>query len=86
MIVVEAMAAGCIPIAPKSGAIPEYLHESLLYSNPVEAADKILAMTGMDNLDLKLNLRNTAINFSEEHFRTKFADYFKTLVNSLNGV
>ena len=84
IIVVEAMAAGCIPIAPKSGGIPEYLPESLLYSNPAEAADKILAKIGMDDLDLKLSLRNTAINFSEEHFRIKFADYFEKLVNLLN--
>jgi|GEM_PF-1228978 len=86
IIVVEAMAAGCIPIAPKSGAIPEYLPESLLYSNSAEAAEKILAMTGMDDLDLKLNLRNIATNFSEERFRAKFADYFETLVNTLNGL
>jgi len=83
MTIVEAMAAGCIPVAHKSGGVPEYLPENLLYSDPSEAAEIILAGVG-DDLNLKQELRNIAKNFSEERFRTKFADCFERFVNSLN--
>lgn len=81
--VAEAMAAGCIPIAHKSGGIPEYLPENLLYSNPSEAAEKILNRIGIDNLDLKIQLRHTAMRFSEENFRANFSNYFERIVKLL---
>jgi glycosyltransferase involved in cell wall biosynthesis len=77
--VVEAMAAGCIPIAPKSGGIPEYLPQDLLYSSPSEAADKIKAKIGMNDAELKLQLREIASQFREEKFRIKFIAYVKAL-------
>ncbi|MBS7620837.1 glycosyltransferase [Candidatus Bathyarchaeota archaeon] len=83
MTVVEAMAAGCIPIAPESGGIPEYLPKCLLYSSPNEASEKILSKTGIDNLELKLELRRIATSFSEKIFRVKFLRYFERLVSSL---
>lgn len=77
--VVEAMAAGCIPIAPKSGAIPEYLPQDLLYLNSSEAAEKVIAQVGLEDYDLKTRLRIIAGQFREEKFRIKFAAYMKTL-------
>lgn len=82
--VVEAMAAGCIPIAPKSGGIPEYLPQDLLYSNPGEAAEKIIAKVGLEDYDLKTQLRRIARRFREEKFRVKFIAYVKMLENLMS--
>ncbi|MEM1582931.1 MAG: glycosyltransferase [Candidatus Bathyarchaeia archaeon] len=81
--VVEAMASGCIPIAPKSGGIPEYLPEKLLFTTPAEAAEKILDKIGIDDIKLKINLRDVAIKFDEKRFRHNFMRYFKALENFL---
>ena len=77
--VIEAMAAGCIPIAPKSGAIPEYLPQDLFYSSSNEAAEKIIAKVGLEDDNLKTRLRNIARQFREEKFRIKFLAYIQML-------
>jgi hypothetical protein len=66
------MASGCIPIAPRSGAIPEYLPENLLYSDFDDAAEKLETKLGIDDLKLKIDLRRTAEKFDEHNFREKF--------------
>jgi glycosyltransferase involved in cell wall biosynthesis len=81
--IIEAMATGCIPIAPKSGAIPEYLPQELLYLSPTEAAEKIIAKVGVDD-DFKMRLRNIATEFHEEKFRSKFMAYMSALENMMN--
>jgi glycosyltransferase involved in cell wall biosynthesis len=73
--VVEAMASGCIPIAPKSGAIPEYLPEPLLYSDFKEASEKLIAKVGINDIDLKTRLRGIAERFDESIFKAKFCRY-----------
>lgn len=82
--VVEAMAARCIPIAPKSGAISEYLPQDLLYSSSNEAAEKIDARIGLEDSDLKMRLKNIARGFREEKFRIKFAAYIRTVEISMS--
>lgn len=77
--IVEAMASGCIPIAPKSGGIPEYLPQDFLYESPNEAAEKIIAKIGLKNYNVKMQLRNIAKQFREEKFRIKFSAYVKEL-------
>jgi len=79
IMVVEAMANGCIPIAPKSGGIPEYLPENLLYSSCEEAVEKISSKIGFRNHDLMLELRKIAENFREEIFRRKIVSYIRAL-------
>jgi len=70
--VIETMASGCIPIAPRSGAIPEYLPDNLLYSDFEDAAEKLETKLGIDDLKLKMDLRRTAEKFDEHNFREKF--------------
>jgi len=77
--VVEAMAAGCIPVAPKSGAIPEYMPQDLLYSNSHEASEKISAQIGLGDSDLETELKNTAKRFDEKEFRSGIAGYINML-------
>lgn len=83
--VVEAMAGGCIPIAPNSGAIPEYLPVDLLYSNSIEAAEKIDARIGLEDFNLKIKLQNIAEKFREENFRAKFTTYVRILESLMSG-
>jgi len=77
--VVEAMAAGCIPVAPKSGAIPEYVPKDLLYSNHQEASQKISSQIGLGDSDLEMELKNIAKRFDEKKFRRGIAAYINML-------
>jgi len=77
--VVEAMAAGCTPMAPKSGGVPEYLPQDFLYKSPSEAAEKIIAKVGLGDYNIQTHLRNIANRFREEKFRIKFMAYVKKL-------
>ncbi|RLG75518.1 MAG: hypothetical protein DRO12_05425 [Thermoprotei archaeon] len=47
--IAEAMASGCIPIAHRSGAIPEYLPKKLTYMHPEEAVQKIVQIINNPN-------------------------------------
>ncbi|MEM3827852.1 MAG: glycosyltransferase [Conexivisphaerales archaeon] len=78
--VVEALAAGCIPIAHNSGGIPEYLPSDLRYSSPREAGEKILEYL-REGHKLRRELRNIALKFDESIFRTKFLRIIKGLEN-----
>jgi len=80
---IEAMAAGCIPIAPKSGGIPEYMPPDLLYSSSSEAAEKIISKIGLEDPYLKIKLKRIASRFTEEKFRAKFIAYVRMLENLL---
>jgi glycosyltransferase involved in cell wall biosynthesis len=70
--VIEAMAAGCVPVAPESGAIPEYLHENLFYKDTDDAVGKIEAKVGADDVDLRSRLRQASLKFEEKNFRAGF--------------
>ncbi len=83
--VVEAMASGLIPIAHRSGAIPEYMPRELTYIYPEEAAQKIAQIleTSPTSLDeLRNSLRQRALRFDEEIFRAKMAYTIKLLVKT----
>lgn len=82
--VVEAMAAGCIPIASRSGGIPEYLPQEFLYSNVDEAKEKIVSKIGMGDINVIKKLRNIAYKFREENFRSNFINYIRVLEKILD--
>jgi len=85
--IVEALAAGCVPIAHNSGGVPEYLPSYLQYSTPHEAAEK--AALYLDNTpSLKKELRNIALQFDETIFRESFMLLVRNLETllGLNGV
>ena len=75
--VIEALAAGCIPIAHNSGGIPEYLPEELRYSDANEACEKIA--TYLSSKDRPKGLRNIALRFEEANFRRKFMFFVQRL-------
>lgn len=78
MSVVEALASGCIPIAHKSGAIPEYLPKELTYSEIGEIPEKLAAYVDA-NEDFRKRLKEIALRFDEGIFRERFMHYFETL-------
>ena len=76
--VVEALAAGCVPISHDSGAIPEYLPQELRYSNFDEAAEKVAMYINFNN-ELRKELRKIALKFEEARFREKFMIFLRQL-------
>jgi len=74
MTIVEAMAKGCVPVVPKSGAIPEFVPSILFYSDIEEAAQKIKSNVG-DGCNFKKEIRKIAEGFREEIFKGKFTFY-----------
>ena len=85
VMVIEAMANGCIPIAPKSGGIPEYLPRELLYSSYKEAAEKMASTMRVKDYELVLRLRKIAENFKEEKFESKIISYVHALEQILES-
>lgn len=87
--VVEAMASGCIPVAYRSGAIPEYLPKKLTYNAPEEALQKMLQIVDNPNRaelkNLRRELRERALQFDENVFRRKFMAIFNSVARSKLG-
>lgn len=69
--VVEALAAGCIPLAHNSGAIPEFLPSVLLFSSVKECAEKIVMQIDRDGT-FREQLRSISLKFDEPIFRRNF--------------
>jgi len=82
--IVEAMAAGCIPIAHNSGGIPEYLPYELMYSTSNEAGEKIKRYI-QSGYKIRKNLRNISLEFREDVFRRKFMSLINHLENQFYG-
>lgn len=76
--VVEALAAGCVPIGHTSGGIPEYLPQQFCYSNLYEAAEKVAMYINSKN-ELRTELRSIALKFEEASFRKKFMVFVRHL-------
>jgi len=76
--VVEALAAGCVPISHNSGAIPEYLPQEFRYSNSDEAAEKVAMYINSKN-ELRKELRSIALKFEETSFRRRFMVFVRHL-------
>ncbi|MFB3889931.1 MAG: glycosyltransferase family 4 protein [Candidatus Bathyarchaeia archaeon] len=80
--VIEALASGCIPLAHRSGAIPEYLPEELCFSDYEEIAEKVVTYIDSPS-DLRERLKGIALRFDESIFRRNFMLSFHRLENSL---
>jgi len=76
--IIEALAAGCVPIAHDSGGVPEYLPSNLRYSTPDEAAEKAAVYMDTNNR-LREELRNIALKFDEPIFRERFMVFVRKL-------
>lgn len=80
------MASGCIPIAHRSGAIPEYLPEKFTYVYSEEALQKILHILENPNQgelkSARRDLREKALCFNENVFRRKFMAIFRAIAKT----
>jgi glycosyltransferase involved in cell wall biosynthesis len=76
--VVEAMAAGCVPIAHNSGSIPEFLPRQFRYSDPQEASEMVEMYINSQS-ELRNDLRRIALRFDETYFRRRFVGFVKLL-------
>lgn len=76
--IVEALAAGCIPIAHNSGAIPEFVPEEFRYSDPEMAAEKVMVNIECKSRDRE-RMKTIAARFDEQCFRKKFMFFVKQL-------
>lgn len=76
--VIECMASGCIPIAPKSGGIPEYLPKELLYESYKQAGKMIKNKVYINNYYIKNKIRKIAYRFKEEKFTKKIREIIKS--------
>jgi glycosyltransferase involved in cell wall biosynthesis len=83
--VVEALASGCIPVAHRSGAVPEYLPEEFCFSDDKEIPEKIVAYIDSPNY-LREKLKRIALKFDESVFRKNFMLSFHRLENSLESL
>lgn len=77
--VVEAIAAGCIPIAHNSGGPKEIItHDNLLFNSESEAVNIIQNLQKKENKEktaLVAQLRKNISQFDEEHFTKKMLEY-----------
>jgi alpha-1,2-mannosyltransferase len=76
--IIEAMAAGLIPVVPDSGGAVEFVHPSLRYRDERQAAEIIVdAKSASDSLRRSLSKKAEA--FSEVAFRSNFKEYLRSL-------
>jgi len=80
--VVEALAAGCIPLAHDSGGIREFLPSDFRYSSVGECAEKVAAFINSENRQRE-QLRRIALRFDEANFRRGFMFYVARIEDQL---
>ena len=79
--VVEAVAAGCVPIVHNSGGIPEFVPKEFRYSDPEIAAEKMIVNIERKSRDRE-EMKTIAARFDEQCFRKKFMFFVKQLDSS----
>lgn len=80
--VVEAMAAGIIPIVPSTGGVTEFVPKEYQFESLDEACNKIqAAMKASDTERQKLS--EIAEEFSAEDYENQFAFFIKTVLSSM---
>jgi len=82
--VVEALASGCVPLAHRSGAVPEYLPKEFCFSEYEEIPEKIVAYIDSRS-DVRERLKRIALRFDENVFRKNFTLYFHRLERSMES-
>jgi glycosyltransferase involved in cell wall biosynthesis len=76
--VVEALAAGCLALAHRSGSIPEFLPTEFQYSDIDECAEEVAKYINSGS-ELREQLRSISLNFDETIFRKDFMFFVNQL-------
>ena len=77
--IIEAMAAGLVPIVPSYGGCSEIVPLNYQYKEIEDAANYILKCINNYNPKQE-NIHNIAKNFSSCEFRKKLQDYIKQII------
>ena len=83
--IVEAMAAGCVPIVHNSGGMKEFVPREYRYESVKEAAEKIRKNLAEWTPKKAAQMRKIAEEFKEENFSRKFLETFRKYVNNHPG-
>jgi glycosyltransferase involved in cell wall biosynthesis len=77
--VVEGMAAGCIPVAHRSGGIPEFVPDEFLFNTADEALEKLRMALQMWSPELAVQMHKSVIHFNKQ----RFMDEIMRIVNQV---
>jgi alpha-1,2-mannosyltransferase len=78
--IIQAMAAGLVPIVPSYGGCSEIVPLNYQYKDIRDAANYILKAIDNYNPEIRENIHNIAKNFSSSEFRKKMQDYIKQII------
>lgn len=81
--IVEAMALGSIPVVHDSGGPREFVNKEFRYESIEEAAEKVEKAVDFWSPDRAAVISNTAEQFSEKNFSTRFIDLFNSYLASM---
>ena len=82
--IVEAMAAGCIPIVHNSGGMTEFVPSEYRYETLKEAAEIIDRSLSAWTPDVSLRMRGLAEKFRQENFAQTFSETLKDYLETKN--
>jgi alpha-1,2-mannosyltransferase len=82
--IVEAMAAGCIPIVHNSGGMTEFVPSEYRYETLKEAAEIIDRSLSTWTPDVSLSMRRIAEKFRQENFAQTFSETLKAYLETKN--
>ena len=82
--IVEAMAAGCIPIVHNSGGMTEFVPPEYRYETLKEAAEIIDRSLRAWTPDVSLRMRRIAEKFKQENFAQTFSETLKNYLETKN--
>ncbi len=78
--IIQAMAAGLVPIVPSYGGCSEIVPLNYQYKDIRDAANYILKAIDNYNPEIREHIHNIAKNFSSSEFRKKMQDYIKQII------
>ncbi len=77
--VIEAMASGVIPIVPKESGAYEVVPE-FSYSDIEEAVTLLKSLLENENIGLRREMKNRALNFSKENFKRNILSEISSII------